>query len=215
MQREELKIEIWSDIVCPFCFLGKKKLDKAITRLNAEKKIEVVWRSFQLEPNYPKDTSAPTIEDLSAKKGLSIQQVQDMCSSLATQGQNYGIDFNFDRALSFNTKEVQRLIHWAKSFGVSSELAEAFMKAYFTEGIDLSKVANLYSIIQQVGLDIDVAKTIVQSDAYAHDVDQDIEKARNLGIRGVPFFLINGTEAIYGAQSDQVFEQLLSTALEK
>lgn len=213
MKQEKIKIEIWSDVVCPFCFIGKKKMDRAVTRLNAEDKVEIIWRSFQLAPDFPKDTSLPSIQYLSYRKGYPIDQINTMCSQLSTQGEDYGIDFNFEKALTFNTLDVHRLIQWAKPLGYSNKLKEAFMIAYFSEGLDLSKEENIYQVIKKVGLNLDKAKSILESDEYTEEVTADINRANQLGIQGVPFFLINEKEVISGAQNDQVFENIITAAL--
>lgn len=213
MKAAKVKIEIWSDVVCPFCFIGKKKMEQAITKLNAEDKVEIIWRSFQLDPDFQKKVSLPSIQYLSERKGYPIDQIKGMCSQLSTQGKNYAIDFGFDESLTFNTLDVHRLIQWSQTLGLSNELKEAFMFAHFSEGLDLSKKANLYTIIEKVGLNVDDAKGILQSDAYSKNVAEDIKKSKTLGIRGVPFFLINEKEIISGAQNDQVFENMIAAAL--
>jgi len=214
MKGTKVKIEIWSDVVCPFCLIGKKKIEKAISKLNAEDKVDIIWRSFQLNPDFPKNTSLPSIQYLSERKGYPVNQIKGMCTQLSTQGNSYAIDFDFDNSLTFNTFDVHRLIQWAKSLGLSNELKEAFMVAHFSEGLDLSKETNLYAIIKETGLDIDDAKNILQSDAYSQNVAEDIKKSSALGIGGVPFFLVNGKKAISGAQNDEVFEKVLTAALE-
>jgi predicted DsbA family dithiol-disulfide isomerase len=209
----KIKIEIWSDVVCPFCFIGKKKMEQAITKLNAEDKTEIIWHSFQLDPDFPKDTSAPSTEYLSEKKGYPVEQIKGMYNQLTHQGAAYGIDFQFEKALSFNTIDVHRLIQWSKILNKSNELKEAFMLAYFTDGIDLSQQENMLKVVESLGLDTTKAKEILGNDAFAQDVEQDIYQSRQLGIRGVPYFLINEKEVISGAQNDSVFENVLTTAL--
>jgi|VirMetMinimDraft_7_1064189.scaffolds.fasta_scaffold66017_2 predicted DsbA family dithiol-disulfide isomerase len=213
MKEEKIKIEIWSDVVCPFCFIGKKKMEQAITKLKAEDKVEIIWRSFQLDPDLPKNTALPSIQYLSERKGYPIDQIKGMCTQLSTQGKSYAIDFDFDKALTFNTLDVHRLIQWAQSLGLSNELKEAFMIAYFSEGLDLSKETNLYAIVEKVGLNVEQAKTVLQSDAFSKEVAEDINRSKKLGVRGVPFFLINEKEVISGAQNDQVFENMIAAAL--
>lgn len=209
-----VKIEIWSDVVCPFCYLGKKKVEQAINKLNATDKVEVIWHSFQLDPDFPANTSVPSIQNLSERKGYPLDQVKDMCASLAQDGKAYQIDFNFDQALSFNTRDAHRLIQWAKTVGKSSEAKEALMKAYFSEGVDLSKQKNLLDVVAQAGLDRQKAQVILESDAYVQEVEQDILRSQQLGVQGVPFFLVNDKQGISGAQSDHVFEQVIGDALE-
>lgn len=213
MKAEKIKIEIWSDVVCPFCFIGKKKMEQAIAKLKAEDKVEIIWRSFQLDPDLPKKAALPSIQYLSERKGYPVDQVKGMCAQLSTQGKGYGIDFDFDKSLTFNTLDVHRLIHWAKPLGLSNELKEAFMIAYFSEGLDLSKEVNILAIIKKVGLNVEDARLVLQSDAYAKEVEEDIKRATTIGVRGVPFFLINEKEVISGAQNDQVFENMIAAAL--
>jgi predicted DsbA family dithiol-disulfide isomerase len=213
MKEEKIKIEIWSDVVCPFCFLGKKKMEQAIAKLNAEDKVEIIWRSFQLDPDFQKKVSLPSIQYLSERKGYPVDQIKGMCTQLSAQGKSYAIDFQLEKALTFNTLDVHRLIHWAQPLGLSNELKEALMIAYFSEGLDLSKEANLYPIIKKVGLNLEDAKAVLQSDAYSKNVAEDIQRAQKIGVRGVPFFLINEKEAISGAQSDQIFENMIAAAL--
>ena len=213
MKEEKVKIEIWSDVVCPFCFIGKKKMEQAIAKLDAEDKVELIWRSFQLDPDLPKNVSLPSIQYLSESKGYPVDQIKTMCNQLSVQGENYAIDFQFEKALTFNTLNVHRLIQWAQPFGLSNELKEAFMTAYFSEGLDLSKAVNIYTIIEKVGLNLDDAKEVLQSDAYAKTVAEDIQRSKKIGVQGVPFFLINEKETISGAQDDQIFEKMIAAAL--
>ncbi len=215
MNTEKIKIEIWSDVVCPFCFIGKKKIEQAITKLNAEDKVEIFWHSFQLDPDFPKGTSVPSTIYLSEKKGYPVEQIKGMYSQLDNQGKEYGIDFQFEKALSFNTIDVHRLIQWAKILNKSNELKEAFMLAYFTNGTDLTQQENILKVVSNVGLDTLKAKIILNSDDYKQEVEQDIYQSRQLGIRGVPYFLINEKEVISGAQNDGVFENVIIAALEK
>jgi predicted DsbA family dithiol-disulfide isomerase len=213
MQTKKIAIEIWSDIVCPFCFIGKKKMEKAVSRLNANEQVDIIWRSFQLDPDFPMNQSISTSEHLVQRKGYPLEQVNLMMGQLANQGKEYGIDFQFDKARSFNTIDAHRLIHWAKEENKSDELKEALMLYYFTEGFDLSITDNLMVVIEKVGLDVAKAKEVLTTNAYAEHVEQDITQARKLGVRGVPYFLINGKEHISGAQHDSVFENILTAAL--
>lgn len=209
-----VKIEIWSDVVCPFCFLGKKKMEQAIQKLDAEDKVEIIWHSFQLDPDFPLNTAVPSMENLSERKGYPIAQVRGMCDQLTAQGKAYQIDFYFDNALTFNTQNAHRLLHWAKTHDKSSQLKEALMYAYFTAGTDLSQQENLLAVVEKVGLDTTQAKEVLQSDAYQKEVEQDIKQARKLRIGGVPFFLVNEEQGISGAQPDQVFEEVIGAALQ-
>lgn len=213
MTTEKIKIEVWSDITCPFCYLGKKKLEKAISELKGEDNIEIIYRSFMLDPNFPKNTSMTSLQYLSKHKNIPLEAMQQMVNQLKLQGNNYDINFEFGKSLTFNTFDTHRLIQWAKNYNLSAELKQALLTAYFTDGIDLSKDTNLLKVTETVGLNIEEAKAVLHSDKYSNEVINDIQKAQNIGIRGVPFFLINDKEAISGAQDDTVFKNVLSSAL--
>lgn len=213
MEPSKIKIEVWSDVVCPFCLVGKKKLEQAINKLEAQNKIEIIWHSFQLDPDFPKETFMPSLEYLSERKGYPINQVKQMSAQLAVQGKEYGIDFQFEKALTFNTLNAHRLLQWSKTQNKSNELKEAFMVAYFTDGVDLSKPEKLLNVVESVGLSIEEGRKVLESDEFSIEVQNDIALSRQLGIRGVPYFLIDGDKAISGAQNDDVFEKAISKAL--
>ena len=210
-----MKIEIWSDIVCPFCYLGKKKLERAIEKVGLIDDAEVIWHSFQLDPEFPKDIAIPSAHYLSEKKGYPLNQIQAIQHQLREQALDYGIDFQFDKALSFNTGRIHQLLHWGNQFGKTNELKEVFLKAYFTDGIDLSINQNIAQLVTKVGLDENEALLILSSEKYKDEVEADYYAASQIGVRGVPFFLINNQTAISGAQSDEVFEQVLQTEMIK
>jgi len=213
MNSGKVKIEIWSDVVCPFCFIGKKKIEQAVAKLGAEDKVEIIWHSFQLDPDFPTDKAIPSINYLSERKGYPIDQVVGMCGQLTVQGKAYGVDFNFDSALTFNTLNAHRLIQWAKTQNKSNELKEAFMLAYFSDGTDLTLEENVLNVVKKAGLDAEAAANVLASSDYLPEVNADILRAQKLGISGVPYFLINGSQPIYGAQNDAVFENALAAAL--
>ena len=204
-----IKIDIWSDIVCPFCFIGKKKLEQAIVKLNLQNQVEIEWHSFQLDPEFPKGEAIPSSTYLAQRKNFPIEQINAIEQQLTATAKVYGIDFQFEKALSFNTIEVHRLWQWSKTLGKSSELKEALMQAYFTDGIDLSKEENVLQVVENCGLDKLEAKSILRSNQLSNEVDEDIYHASQIGVRGVPFFVLNNQFAISGAQEDSVFENAL------
>ena len=213
MNTDKITIDIWSDIVCPFCYIGKKKIEQAIAKQNAEDKVEIIWHSFQLDPEFPEHEAIPSTPYLSERKAYPVDQVVAMCGQLTQQGKAYGIQFNFDSALTFNTYNAHRLIQWAKSSNKANELKEAFMVAYFTNGLDLSKNENLLAVVKSLEMDVTTAEQVLNSTEFAEEVQNDIAQANALGVRGVPYFVINNKQAIYGAQNDSVFEDALAAAL--
>jgi len=213
MQNPVITIEIWSDIVCPFCYVGKKKIQQVIEKLNIEDKVQIIWRSYQLDPDLPSEKAYPSLEYLMLKKNISAEQMQGMNEYLKQQGLQYGIDFQLDKSMVFNTFNAHRLLQWSKEFNKSSELKEAFMKAYFTDGIDLSNPDNLISAVGMVGLDTEKAKEIINSSSYSESVNDDIYQSKTINLRGVPHFLFNDKFFISGAQEDLVFENAIKGEL--
>ncbi len=213
MQNPVIKIEIWSDIVCPFCYVGKKKIQQVIEKLNIDDEVQIIWRSYQLDPDLPSEKAYPSLEYLMKKKNISAEQMQGMNEYLKQQGLQYGIDFQLDKSMVFNTFNTHRLLQWAKEFNKSSELKEAFMKAYFTEGIDLSNPENLISAVGKVGLDTQKAIEVLNSNDYSEAVENDIYQSKTISLRGVPHFLFNDKFFISGAQEDLVFENAIKGEL--
>lgn len=207
-------VDIWSDVVCPFCYVGKRKMEKAIAELNATAQVQINWHSFQLDPNFPKGQSMSTTEYLVKRKGYPKDQVVIMQKQVADLGKEYGINFQFEQAKSFNTGDVHRLIHWAKKEDKANELKEKLMHTYFTNGVDLNDVNNILTLVAEIGLDTSKARSVLQGTEYQTEVENDIRKGREIGITGVPYFLINGKQSISGAQRDEVFIKALSSALQ-
>lgn len=213
MKNEKVKVEIWSDFVCPYCYIGKKKLQQAIKKLNIADKVEIVWHSYQLDPYFPRGGSVPTSQYLLEKKGLTKDGLEATYQQLTSRGLQYGIDFQFGKALTFNTFDAHRLWQWSKTYDKGSGMKEALFEAYFTRGVDLSRRENLLNVVENMGLDREEAGRILDSDDYGDSLNDDVYQARLLDVRGVPYFLVNGEMVISGAQDDRVFEQLLSTAV--
>lgn len=213
MQNPVITIEIWSDIVCPFCYVGKKKIKQVIEKLNIEDEVQIIWRSYQLDPELPTEKAFPSLEYLMKKKNISAEQIQGMNEYLKQQGLQYGIDFQLDKSMVFNTFNAHRLLQWAKEFNKSSELKEAFMKAYFTDGIDLSNPENLISTVGKVGLDTQKAIEVLNSTVYSEAIENDIYQSKTISLRGVPHFLFNDKFFISGAQDDLVFENAIKGEL--
>ena len=214
-EMEKVKIEVWSDVVCPSCYIGMQQLKQAVSSLNAKGDVEIVLRSFQLDPDFPKNKSMSSLKHLAEMKGLGMDRVQEMCVRLVPVGKKVHIDFKFDEALIYNTQDAHRLIQWSKTFDKSIALEKALLHAYFCDGIDLSKQQNLLKIIEDVGLDCEKAKEIIEKEEFSEEINLDIERAKSLGVRGVPFFLINEKTAVSGYQEDGEFEKLLSSALSR
>lgn len=210
-----MKIEIWSDYVCPFCYIGKKQLEIALDGLGYGDAIEVEYKSFLLDPTTPEDAAGSVLEKLSEKYGMSIEEAKKMSDGIAMRAKEVGLDFNFEDMKNANTVKAHRLAKWAEAQGKGKEYTERVLKAYFTEGELIGQSDVLLTLIEEVGLSRDVAQQVLASDDYLQDMQQDIAIAQQLGVRGVPFFVIDQKYGISGAQPNEVFEQTITKAAEE
>lgn len=202
-----IQVEVWSDIVCPWCYIGKRRLESALAGFDGE--VEVQWRSFQLDPSTPVGDPRPVGESLGAKLGMSPDRVQGMFAHVTQLAAAEGLAYDFDRARTANTLDAHRLLHFAKANGRQAELQERLMHAYFTEGADVGDHTVLAGLAASVGLDEVAAKQALADGSHAADVRDDIATARAYGINGVPFFVFDQRVGVSGAQPVEVFERAL------
>ncbi|MFC3157619.1 Predicted dithiol-disulfide isomerase, DsbA family [Chryseobacterium arachidis] len=204
-----MKIEIWSDVMCPFCYIGKNNFEQALEKLPFKDQVEVEWKSFQLDPALdPKETKT-TFEYFREKKGFPEAQAQQMIGQVKQMGAGAGIDFKFEKALITNTFSAHQLLHLAKKYNKANEMEEALFIAHFIDGKNVGDLETLLSIAGSLGIDKDEAKQVLMSEEFSSDVNQDILEAKNNGITGVPFFILNGKYAVSGAQPVELFASAL------
>ncbi|MET7424008.1 DsbA family oxidoreductase [Dactylosporangium sp. NPDC005555] len=202
-----IQVDVWSDIVCPWCYIGKRRMETALAEFDGA--VSVTWRSFQLDPTTPTGDSRPVGESLAAKLGLSKDRVQGMFAHVTSLAAAEGLAYDFDRARTANTLDAHRLLHFAKAHDLQGALKERLMQAYFTEGADVGDRAVLAGLAASVGLDEVAAKSALADGSYEADVRADIATARAYGISGVPFFVFNEQVGVSGAQPAEVFAQAL------
>lgn len=211
-----MKVEIWSDVVCPFCYIGKKHFEKALEALPFKESVEVEWKSFQLDPSIPEEGLQMTsAEYLEKRKGYPKQQLDQMFQHLAQQGKTVGIDFKNEQAIPANTFKAHRLIHFVQNAGKGSEIEEALFKAHFTDGKDVNNTNVLVELAGEIGLDTQAANKVLTSEQHTDDVKKDIAEARQFNIQGVPFFVIDRKYGLSGAQPIDAFKQALTQAYEE
>jgi predicted DsbA family dithiol-disulfide isomerase len=212
---QAVKVDIWSDIACPWCYLGKHRFEAAVRRL-AEggngPEVEVEYCSFQLAPDLPEDFAADHDQYLARKFGWPAEQVQASNRQLQALGAPYGIVYNFAANRVVSTRKGHELTHYAKAHGRQADVKERLLRAHFSEGADLRSVETLADIAQAAGLDRDEAVRVLQSGVYAAAVEQDRATAARLGINGVPFFVIAGRYGLSGAQEPDTFVKALERA---
>ncbi|MFL6119930.1 DsbA family protein [Actinophytocola sp.] len=205
-----MRIEVWSDIVCPWCYIGKRRLESALASFGHE--VDVEWKSFQLDPEFPRDKAVPVYDALAEKFGGGRDQVREMTARVTALAEVEGLKYDYDRGVMVNTFDAHRLAHHAKSQGLGPEMHERLMRAQLVEGETLNDVDTLVRLAEEVG--VEGARPVVTSDQYTADVEADIREARQLGANGVPFFVLDRKYGVSGAQPVEVFEQALRTALD-
>ncbi|HRN52019.1 MAG TPA: DsbA family oxidoreductase [Gemmatimonadaceae bacterium] len=208
--REPMLIEVWSDIACPFCYIGKRRLQAAIARFPQRDDIRVEWRSFQLQPQLVTDASQRINEYLAATKGMPLAQVEQMQARVQEMGAGEGIAFAMDRVVVANTFNAHRLLQWAQSQGRGDAMKDRLLQAYFTEGANVDDAATLQALATEVGLDGSQAAALLAGDGFADEVRRDIAEARQNRISGVPFFVFDQKYAVSGAQPPELFDQALA-----
>jgi len=201
----KMKIEIWSDVVCPFCYLGKHKFENALAQFAGSDNIEVEWKSFQLNPGLVTDTTISIHQYLAEVKGYPVEQALKMNERFSVSGKVFGLEYNFDKIIVANSYMAQNLIHFAKNQGKQNEIEERLFEAYFTEGKNIDDVSILVLLASEIGLNVEGLEQALENKAYDKQVQKDIDEASQLGIHGVPFFVFNGKYAVNGAQETSVF----------
>jgi predicted DsbA family dithiol-disulfide isomerase len=207
-----MKVEIWSDVMCPFCYIGKRRFESALQQFGHKEDIEIEWKSFQLNPDLETDPVTNIDQYLADKKGWTIDYAQQMNAHVTQMAAEVGLTYNFDKAIVANSFNAHRFSHFAKSYGLGLEAEEQLFKAYFTDGKNIDDKKTLINLGTQIGLDAVEVKQVLDSNTYADEVKYDIEQASYLGIKGVPFFVMNNKYGVSGAQAVPVFEQTLSKA---
>ncbi len=204
-----IKINIWSDINCPFCYIGKRHLEAALEQFKGDE-VVIEWKSFELDPAANPPKGARGEELLARKYGRDIQWAREMNANMTVMAQKAGLHFQLDKLVPANSFNAHRIIHLAKKSGKQDEMKEALLRANFVEGKDIADHETLVTIASSIGLSESDARRVLDSDEFASEVRQDEKEARDLRISGVPFFVFNQKYAASGAQPPEAFLEILS-----
>ncbi len=210
-----MKVEIWSDYVCPFCYIGKRKLEAALGKFAHAQEVKLSYRSFQLDPNAPRDTKMNVHEMLAAKYGMSVEQAKAMNAQVVNQAKEVGLDYHLDTIILTNTYDAHRLAYFANETGKMGEMAERLLRAYFVDSLHLGDHETLAKLAEEVGLDKAAVQEMLAGDEYSAQISKDKTEGARLGISGVPFFVFNDKYAVSGAQPSEVFAQVLQKVWEE
>lgn len=211
-----MKIEVWSDIMCPFCYIGKRNYEKALSKFKDADKIELVWKSFQLDPTIPSSgVEQNTYAYLAQKKGWSMEQTVDIHNQITQTAKEAGLSYNFDQSKVANSFNSHLIIQFAKTKGWGDKAEEQFFKAYFTDGKDLNNKSDLTEVAKLIGLTDEEIEIALTEEKFKQAVRADIQEASELGISGVPFFVMDRKYAVSGAQAPEVFLDTIKKAFEE
>lgn len=212
MNTKKMQIEIWSDVMCPFCFIGKRRFENALAVFSKKEEIEITWKSFELYPKIITDTTKTIKDFLIQEKRISEQQALQMLDESNHSANSVGITFNWEKVIVANTRKAHKMLHLAEKNGVQNQLKELLFKAYFIEGKNIDNLDTLVDIGNQVGLNENTIKHTLENSEFTDKVNYDIKVSQQLGVSGVPFFVFNRKYAVSGAQSEDYFSQALETS---
>lgn len=208
---DAIKIDVWSDIACPWCYIGKRNLENGLAEVSADldgPRVEVTYHSFELSPDTPVDFEGDEVSYLADHKGIPREQAREMIDRVTDVAAAAGLTYRYDLLQHTNTVKAHELLHHAKQNGKQLEMEERLMSAYFTEGKHVGRIDDLVALAAEVGLDADETRAALESEKYLADVRADQDQARNYGINGVPFFVIDGKYGVSGAQPADAFAQI-------
>jgi predicted DsbA family dithiol-disulfide isomerase len=207
-----MTIEIWSDLVCPFCYIGKRRLERALSRFSGRDRVRMIRRSFELDPDAPRTVEGTLNEMLADKKGISTARAAELNGYVTAMAARDGLDYRLDRARPGNTFDAHRLVHLAAEHGLDAVVEERLMRAYFTEGQPIGDRETLVALGTECGLDADEVRSMFSGNMYADAVREDERRAAAFGIHGVPFVVIDERYAVSGAQGVEAFLDALEQA---
>lgn len=208
-KENKMKIEIWSDIMCPFCYIGKRKFETALAQFPYKGKIQVEWKSFQLMPELKTQPGRSLNQFLAEEKGMPLERAKAMNDQVVQIAKQIGLNYEFDKTIPANTFKAHQFTHFAKANGKQDEAEETLFHAYFIEGRNIDELSTLLALGKEIGLDAEALKKALENESYADAVRKDIHEAQQVDVRGVPFFVFNRKSAISGAQESGTFLEVL------
>lgn len=210
-----MKVEIWSDVMCPFCYIGKRNFEAALEQFPQRDAVTVEWKSFQLNPDIETDPGKSVNEYLAEHKGISLDRAKQLNDRVTAMARDVGLHYDFDKAVVANSFDAHRLSHYAKHHGKQNEMEERLFKAYFTEGKNTADHETLCQLAEDVGLETDGVRALLAGDDFSDDVERDIYEAQQVGARGVPFYVFDNKYAVSGAQPDRLFLQVMEKSFQE
>jgi len=209
-----MEIQIWSDIMCPFCYIGKRRLEGALKQLNLTDEVKITWKSFLLNPDMKTDPSRNSLKYLAETKGWTMEQTQEMVQHVVGMAKEEGLEYNMEDTKVANAMDAHRLIQLAKTLGKGDEVEERLFRAYFMEGKNIADKEVLVDLGEDVGISAERVRESLEKGEFTDRIRQDIQESQQIGVRGVPFFVFNNQYAVSGAQPVELFVQTMEKCLE-
>ena len=210
-----MKVEIWSDVVCPFCYIGKRKFEAALDKFPHKDKIEIEWKSYQLSPKIKTEPSKNIHQYLAEHKGIRLDEAKIMNDEVARMAAENGLTYNFDKVVVANSFMAHRFTHFSKQYAKQNEAEELLFRAYFVEGKNIDDINTLAELGGKIGLNANTVKETLKTTMFSDDVHMDIYEASEVGAQGVPFFVFDNKYAISGAQDTAVFLKTLERSFQE
>ncbi len=210
--KAKMEVEIWSDVMCPFCYIGKRRFESALALFPGRGDVHLTWKSFQLAPDMVTDPASNIHQYLAAHKGISLEEARELNEYVTGMAAEAGLEYNFDKSVVANSFHAHRFLHFAKMHGKQDEAEETLFRAYFTDGLNIDDYPALIQLGTSIGLDAGDLKAMLENGLYAEDVKRDLYEARQVGVTGVPFFLFDEKYTVQGAQDSGVFQETFEKA---
>lgn len=204
-----MKIELWSDFACPFCYIGKTRFDQALAKFEHKDQVEVIYKAYQLDPSAPIVMKSSAVAAFAKGHRVTPKEAEAKFEMFVKAAKEVGLEYNYDIIQLTNSFDAHRIAKWARTFNKETEVTNRFMKAYFTEGKNIADEDTLLSLISELGLDKQEAKSVLNSTKFKDVVESEIAEGRQVGVRGVPFFVLNRKYGISGAQPVEHFTDVL------
>jgi predicted DsbA family dithiol-disulfide isomerase len=212
MNNNKVKVEIWTDVMCPFCYIGKRKFEAGLAQFAHKDEVEVIWRSFQLDPELKNDGTLNLNAYMARRKSVSLEEAAAMSENATQKAAMVGLNYHLDKVIPSNTLRAHQLAHFAKEHGLQSHAEEILFRTYFMDGKDIDKEATLLELVEELGLSAEAFKVALNQKTYVDEVKADIAEAKEMGIRMIPHFMVNRQYVISGSYDSQTFTDLLTKA---
>lgn len=210
-----MKIEVWSDFACPFCYIGKTRFEQALNEFKQKNEVEVIYKAYQLNPNAPKQMVGDAVQTFAKSHGMSANDAKQRLKMFEQNAKSVGLTYNYDIIQMTNTFDAHRVAKYANQFGLEPKLTTRLMKAYFTDGKNVADKNTLIELSVEVGLNEEAVRKVIEENQFADQVKSEMMEARQVGVQGVPFFVINRKYGISGAQATDYFLQALKQIYEE